>query len=93
MRFTYIAFQKAKDKGADQSSRMGRLVCAFVVRKPRRQVFSCCDPSHKIVILWNMLYFFLHFNDDSPLRQLVDLCVYLYVQICICVILYIIMTP
>ena len=31
-------FQKANNKDADQSAQMCRLVCAFVVRKPQRQV-------------------------------------------------------
>ena len=35
---------KANDKGADQTARMHRLVCACVVRKPRRQVFWRCGP-------------------------------------------------
>ena len=38
------AFQKANSKGADQSGRMHRLVCTFVVRKPQRQVFSHQGP-------------------------------------------------
>ena len=32
-------FQKANDKGADQTVRMRRLVCACVVRKPRKTSF------------------------------------------------------
>ena len=36
----YESFQEANNKGADQTARMRILVCAFVVRKPRRQVFS-----------------------------------------------------
>ena len=31
---TYATFQKANNKGADQTARMCRLVCACVVRKP-----------------------------------------------------------
>ena len=38
------SFQLANDKCADQSSRMRRLVCAFVVRKPRRLFFSRRGP-------------------------------------------------
>ena len=38
------------NKGADQSARMRRLVCAFVVRKPRRQVFSRRGPFHSVVL-------------------------------------------
>ena len=34
----YDTFQKANNKDADQSVRMRRLFCAFVVRNPRRQV-------------------------------------------------------
>ena len=43
----YDTFQKANSKGADQTARMRRLVCAFVVRNPRRQVFSRCGPNGK----------------------------------------------
>ena len=35
------------NKGADQTARMGRLVCAFVVHKPGRQVFSHGGPFSK----------------------------------------------
>ena len=34
MKFTYNAFREGNDKYADQSARMRRLVCAFVVRNP-----------------------------------------------------------
>ena len=43
-KFTYETYQKANNKGADQSARMRRLVCVCVVRNPRRQVFSRCGP-------------------------------------------------
>ena len=33
------------NKGADQTARMRRLVCAFVVRKHQRQVFLRRDPN------------------------------------------------
>ena len=35
----YDTFQKANNKGADQTARMRRLVCAYVIT-PGRQVFS-----------------------------------------------------
>ena len=38
-------YQKANNKGADQSVRMCRLVCTFVVHKHRRQGFSRQGPS------------------------------------------------
>ena len=38
-KFRYDTFQKANNKGADQSARGRRLVCAFVFRMLRRQVF------------------------------------------------------
>ena len=38
-KYSYGAFQKANYKGAEQSARMRRLVCTFVVRKSRRHVF------------------------------------------------------
>ena len=40
----YDSFQLANNKGADQTAHMGRLVCTFVVRKPRRQIFSRRGP-------------------------------------------------
>ena len=37
--------QKANNKGTDQSAAwMRKLVCAFVVHKPQRQVFLCRGP-------------------------------------------------
>ena len=42
--FTYDTFQKENNKGADQTARMRRLVCACVIRKSRRQVFSRRGP-------------------------------------------------
>ena len=36
--------QKVNNKGDDQSAGMRRLACAFVVSKPRRQVFSRLAP-------------------------------------------------
>ena len=39
-KFRYNTFQKANNKVADQSAHMRMLVCAFIVRKPWRQVFS-----------------------------------------------------
>ena len=38
-KFTYDSFQKANNKGADQTVRMRRLVCACVVRKPPKTGF------------------------------------------------------
>ena len=35
----YFTFQIANNKGADQTARMRRLVCAFVVRKQQSQGF------------------------------------------------------
>ena len=37
-------FQKAKNKGTDQSAQMHRLVCTFVFCKPQRQLFLCLAP-------------------------------------------------
>ena len=50
--FIYDTFQKANNKVADQTARMRRLVCVFVVRKPRRQIFSCRGPN----IYWHFHY-------------------------------------
>ena len=33
-KFKYDTFQKTNNKGADQTARMPRLVCACVIRKP-----------------------------------------------------------
>ena len=46
----YDIFQKANNKGADQTARMGRLVCAFVVRKPPKTSFVAWGPYY--VNLW-----------------------------------------
>ena len=35
----YFAIQMANNKGADQTARMRRLICAFVVRKHQSQGF------------------------------------------------------
>ena len=39
-KFRYDTFQKVNNKGADQSARMRRLVCTFVVFNLQKQVFS-----------------------------------------------------
>ena len=43
-KFGYDTFQKANNKGADQTARMRRLVCAFVVRKPPKTGFFASRP-------------------------------------------------
>ena len=58
----YDTFQKANNKGADQSARMRRLVCACVVCKPRKTGFLASRPSYNInvtlsVKLSTVLYF------------------------------------
>ena len=40
------------NKGADQTARMRRLVCAFVVRKPLRQIFSRRGPRRDKTSFW-----------------------------------------
>ena len=40
----YGTFQKANNKGADQTARMRRLVCACVVRKPPKTGFLASRP-------------------------------------------------
>ena len=44
-----ILFQKVNSQDADQSALMPRLICAFVVRKHGRPVFSHRDPYYFIV--------------------------------------------
>ena len=43
-KFTYETYQKANNKGADQSARMRRLVCVCVVRKPPKTGFLALRP-------------------------------------------------
>ena len=43
-KFKNDTFQKANDKGTDQSAQMRRLVSAFVVSNPQRQVFLSQGP-------------------------------------------------
>ena len=40
----YDTFQNANNKGADQTARMRRLVCSFVVRKPPKKVYLALWP-------------------------------------------------
>ena len=42
---TYGTFQKANNKGTDQTARMRRLVCACVVRKPPKTDFLASWPT------------------------------------------------
>ena len=42
----YNSFQYANNKGADQTARMRRLVCAFVVRKHTTTGFLATRPNH-----------------------------------------------
>ena len=41
MTYSYISFQIANNKCADQTAQVRRLVCAFVVRKHQSHGFSC----------------------------------------------------
>ena len=45
LKVTYSTFQKANNKGADQTVRMRRLVCACVVRKPLKTDFFASRPN------------------------------------------------
>ena len=47
----YDTFQKANNKGCDQSANLCRLVCAFAVFSLGRQVFSHQGPLKKMPIL------------------------------------------
>ena len=44
-KFTYDTFQNANNRGADQTARMRRLVCACVVRKPPKTGFLASRPN------------------------------------------------
>ena len=44
MTYSYFTFHIANNKGADQTARVCRLVCAFVVRKQQYHGFSCRSP-------------------------------------------------
>ena len=48
-KFRYDTLQLANNQGADQTARMHRLVCAFVVRKPPKTGFLSAKP------IWNTL--------------------------------------
>ena len=50
-KFRYHTFLKANNNGADQSARMRRLVCAFIVRKHPKTVFLEARPRciHKVM--------------------------------------------
>ena len=43
-KWSHHAFQKAKNKGADQTAQLRRLVCAFIIRLQQRQVFLLWGP-------------------------------------------------
>ena len=43
-KYGYFPFQIGNNKGADQTARMRRLVCGFVVRKQQSQGFSHRGP-------------------------------------------------
>ena len=43
-KLTYTIFQKVNNKGADQTARMRRLVCAYVVRNPPKTGFLATRP-------------------------------------------------
>ena len=46
-KFSYDTFNKANNKGADQTAWMRRLVCACVVRKPPKTGFLALRPTCK----------------------------------------------
>ena len=46
----YNSFQIANNKGADQTARMRRLVCAFVVRKPPKTDFLALRPNYRYTL-------------------------------------------
>ena len=55
-KFTYDTFHKANNKGADQTARMRRLVCACVVRKPPMTVFLATRPISKDITMIHFMY-------------------------------------
>ena len=77
---TYDTLQKANNKGADQTARMRRLVCACVVRKPPKTgflatapvlfVLCACDDCSKIHFLFITIQLAsLTFQSDSSMTQ------------------------
>ena len=50
-KFICDTFQKANNKGADQSAWVCRLVCAFVVLKPQRPVFLHQGPYYPLQVV------------------------------------------
>ena len=47
----YGTFQNANNKGADQTARMRRLVCACVGRKPPKTGFLAARPNYDVTII------------------------------------------
>ena len=64
------------NKGADQTARMRMLVCAFVVRKPPKQVFSHHNPNEGCELKTYMFEF------SHPLPILLDRCVFTFKRAC-----------
>ena len=52
----YGTFQNVNNKGTDQSARMRKLVCAFAVRKPRRQVSTSVIPPIMYMAFYMYMY-------------------------------------
>ena len=52
----YDTFQKANNKGADQTARMRRLVCACVVRKHPKTGFLMLGPNYRTDTVPIVLY-------------------------------------
>ena len=52
-KFTYITIQNGNNKGADQTARMRRLVCACVVHKPPKTGFLASRPK-KVTVYHNL---------------------------------------
>ena len=61
-----ILSKKANNKGADQSARMRRLVCAFVVHKPPKIGFLASRPIYSYIHVreCNRKLFFLFLNPN-----------------------------
>ena len=57
LKFMYDTFQKANNKGADQTALMRRLVCACVSRKPQKTGFLASRPI-ALPSLCDLMYFF-----------------------------------
>ena len=73
-KFGYDTFQNAKNKGADQSARMRRLVCAFTVCNPPKTGFPASRPIlSEFFLIYLKMHIFLICKRPFGATQIYDL--------------------